>query len=150
MCTIHINGFIKLTSLSGGSNYTLNVVYSGAGETLVGAVTPSSTSVQECDPSGFYSIDTSNGLFPSSPFLPSFPPPYPNSQTGNVTCVHGPIAYSVAPLADLDPSTQYYYQLFHDDHDTYYLYTFDTLTNQVVSSSECSICAQLEVLSVLP
>jgi hypothetical protein len=112
-----------------GSNYTLNVVITSDGETIVGAITPSSTTVEECNPSGFYTINPSNG---------------------NVTCIHGPITYSVAPLADLDPSTQYYYQLFHDSHNTYYLYTFDTLKNVLVASYECDICAKLSVLSVLP
>jgi hypothetical protein len=111
-----------------GSNYTLNVAMTSAGETIVGAVT-SSTTVQECDPSGFYSI---------------------NPSTGNVTCTHGPIEYSVAPLADLDFTTSLYYQLFYDAHGAYYLYTFDASKNQLVASAQCDVCAHLSVLSVVP
>jgi hypothetical protein len=69
-------------AFTGGSNYTLNVVITSTGEAIVGAITPSSTTVQECSPSGFYNINTSNGLFS---YFYSSPPPI----TFQVTLVYG-------------------------------------------------------------
>lgn len=111
-----------------GSNYTLNVATTKAGDVIVGAVSPSSTTVEECDPSGFYQIDPSNG---------------------NVTCVNGPINYAVYPLAELDESTLYYYQIFNDESYNFYLYTFDIQNKKVVYSTPCKICSKLSILAAV-
>lgn len=112
-----------------GSNYTLNVVSTSAGDIIVGAVTPSTTTVKECSPSGFYAIDSSNG---------------------NVTCAYGPIQYEVYPLAELDATTLLYYQLFNDANDNFYLYTYDPVAKKVVYSTPCEICSKVSVLAALP
>jgi len=112
------------------SNYTLNTIDTSSGVVVFGAVSPSTATVKQCSPSGFYTID---------------------STTGNVTCTFGPIPYEVYPLAELDPSTLYYYQLFTDStFTTFYLTTYDAQTQKVVSTTPCKMCSQISVLAAMP
>jgi len=112
------------------TNFTLNVVDgSSSGIVVIGAISPpSTTTVKQCLPSGFFTI---------------------NPKTGDSACAYGPIPYDVYPLAEYDPTTLYFYQLFTDQNYAFYLSTYNTQTSRVLYTVSCKACSQISVLSVL-
>jgi len=87
-----VNNNLKLGD-SWDTNYTMNAYDSSSGTMLVGAVSPPSDGDVKCMPAGFYTVDT---------------------KTAKVTCTYGPLKLKVFPLADFDPVTSIYYQVFTD------------------------------------
>jgi len=110
------------------ANYTLSVVDTGSGPTVFGAVSPSNSSLKECYPSGFYTL---------------------NPSTGVSSCASDPIQYEVYPLAEFDSSTLYYYQLFTDSEDNFYLVTYDTQSQTILSTTPCKMCSMISALAAL-
>jgi len=113
------------------TNFTLNVWDSSKGAVLIGAVSPSSSSntTKGCYPSGFYAVDTTNGT---------------------VTCVHGPVNYVVAPIAELNVADNVYYQLFTDKQWKYRLVSYDVAKQRVIADVPCDICKGVSVLAYIP
>jgi len=111
------------------TNFTLNVYDSPRGAVIVGAVSPDQSDSKGCYPSGFYSIDTSNGT---------------------VQCSYGPINYDVFPVAEIDATNGLFYQIFTDKARNFYLFTFDYVNKRVLYQAKCDVCKYLSVLAVLP